>query len=235
MKRAVRSSAIGVAMTLAAAAVLAEESDSFAWSATRALSWDDFAAAAAPDDGAERVAATTASILWSFDFRVRLAGDTCSYTITAIDSAAHFHPGESWVDPAHQTAAILAHEQGHFDIAEVYSRQFLAETRELIGTEGRCSGPSMRRATRESEDAIGEMLGAIYDQTWDAYRASQQRYDGETRHGTDAEAQSRWFNCIASLLEDGSTEGAGRRSHRDPSALAAAPRWPEDRLPECAP
>ena len=206
-----------LAVVVAVAEVWAEDTDSFQWSATRRLTWDDFAGAVTREDGSERIAATTASIAWSYDFRVRMAGADCTYTLTAIDSAAHFHPAKSWVDPGHENAAVLAHEQGHFDIAELYSREFKTVTRDLIGTGYGCRAGLMGRATRDAEAALAGQLGAIYDQVWGRYRARQQAYDGDTRHGTDTDAQSRWDACIAVTL--GSGPGCWAESARLPGSV----------------
>ena len=187
---------------LVSAPALADDSSPIPWSRARLLSWSDFTGPVPADADARRVAATTASISWSFKYEVVRSDDRCTFTITEISSVAEFIPDSSWVRPTHMTPVVLEHEHGHFDIAHYYSQEFIAATRDLVGFRGECRGRSNRQATANAEDAIRGRLGAVYDDVWSRYRAHQEAYDEETRHGSAEPAQDRWTADIAALLAE---------------------------------
>src|SRR5581483_10954862 len=84
------------------------EGDSISWSSTHKLKWTDFKGKKRDNNG--ELAVTDYSI---------------SYTIHAFDNDLRitlkncFSPNTSWAgDTVHKV--LLVHEQGHFDLAEVY-------------------------------------------------------------------------------------------------------------------
>lgn len=174
------------------------------WSAARPLTWADFtgpvARAAAPDN----VAVTTASLVWTYEYDVQRSGGRCAYRILDIRSEAVFDGTRSWVRPGHRTAAVLAHEQGHFDITQIHKLAFERAVRDLIGTSDPCRGRSMRRASAEAQTAIAGIVKPIYERIWREHMRLQAAYDTDTRHGIDAEAQRRWLERIAEGLRRGS-------------------------------
>jgi len=100
-------------------------------------------------------------------------------------------PARSWVRPGAESQALLAHEQGHFDLAEAYRRLLVAK---LVGLAEQGPSPEaaqaalLARATAVAEAILGRM------------EAAQHRYDEETRHGLDAAAQAAWLSQISSWL-----------------------------------
>jgi hypothetical protein len=88
------------------------------WSAERPLTWADFQGT--PPRGIDRDAYTYYGISASFE----RDGEG---RITAEVSCV-FMPAESWVrPPAKASAPLLAHEQLHFDLAELHARRFARE------------------------------------------------------------------------------------------------------------
>lgn len=170
------------------------------WSPARLLTWDDFLGPVPANADRQRVAATAASLAWSYEYALERSGRSCLYRLVSIGSAAQFHPETSWARPEHRNAAILAHEQGHFDIAQIYKERFRSATRELVGQTHRCRGRSERRSRRNAEREIEKLVGSIYEDVWRSYRNEQEAYDAATRHGIDTEAQAEWSAKIATLL-----------------------------------
>ena len=94
---------------------------------------------------------------------------------------AGFRTKQSWVKPAvlrdtAQSRSILAHEQTHFDLAEVHARLM---RRYFAGLANAC----------RKTDA---QLTALVRQLEDEAGAEQRRYDGETNHGLLADRQAEW-------------------------------------------
>jgi hypothetical protein len=185
---------------LLAECVIADDADVIEWSAERRLSWDDFAGGVPSGTDENRVAETSASIAWSFQYRVELSRERCVFRIVAINTFARFNPDSSWVRPGHRTDAVLKHEQGHFDITQIYRERFAAQTREFLDSNRTCRGRTDRAATRSTESEITQLLGSVYEDIWQQYRSEQERYDAETRHGIDSNAQAAWSEQISESL-----------------------------------
>jgi len=171
------------------------------WSPARPLTWDDFQGSVPRGADESRVAATLASIAWTYEYRVEWSPTSCRFGITRLRSRALFDPERSWSRSDHRTDAVLQHEQGHFDIAQVYNERFREATADLIGAYRECNATSQRRATQDAEREIGRIVGEIYDEIWQAYDDRQATYDRETRHGIDRELQDRWTRTIADELD----------------------------------
>lgn len=94
---------------------------------------------------------------------------------------AAFRPQQSWVKTlvlkdSLQRRTVLAHEQTHFDLAEVHARRMRQVFRDL---------PSpCRRSDGE--------LGALVDRLGREENAEQHRYDAETNHGLFTAQQAAW-------------------------------------------
>ena len=85
-----------------------------------------------------------------------------------------------------KTSYILAHEQGHFDITEIYSRIL---HRELQGYKFN------RRTFRQD-------VNEIYDRVVKEKEAFQLMYDGQTDHSRNKKVQQEWLDKIQQLLTE---------------------------------
>lgn len=88
-----------------------------------------------------------------------------------------FNPEGSWVLPGHQNPIVLNHEQRHFDIAEYHARRMRA---------------TLKHADRHQ--LVFQRISRDCDEM-------QDRYDRETRHGTDLRQQAIWDKKIEALLK----------------------------------
>jgi hypothetical protein len=147
--------------------------DILTWKEGRKLTWSDYKASPNPKSDA---AATTSTSL-SIDYHIK--DGSFSYTIKSW-----FSRTKSW--GRHKTGYILAHEQGHFDIAEVYARKL----------HQRMSAYQFNKRTYNKD------LDRIYKEVADEKAAVQQQYDRETRHSIDEEKQAEWLKKISRMLEE---------------------------------
>lgn len=147
--------------------------DILTWSEGRKLTWSDYKASPNPKSDA---AATTSTSL-SIDYHIRDGG--FSYTIKSW-----FSRTRSW--GRSKTPYILSHEQGHFDIAEVYARKL----------HQRMSAYQFNKRTYNKD------LDRIYKEVADEKAAVQSQYDRETRHSIDEEKQAEWLKKISRMLEE---------------------------------
>ncbi len=150
--------------------------DHFQWHEHGKLSWDDFKGAvnAARDESA---AATCCSI----GFKTNTSGPGSKPEIIVYNT---FYTNKSWVRPDAKLESILEHEQGHFDLCEVYTRK-LKKCMNGIDPDA----PGMK-----------EELMRIYSELSNEYEMRQQAYEQETMHGTNIAEQKKWQTMIASDL-----------------------------------
>lgn len=104
---------------------------------------------------------------------------------------AYFNPDESWVQRDNQTAPLLAHEQLHFDIAELYARKMRQKMFQYVGMNAE------EFAKRKLSDEVKKIYRDYYNEMTD----EQKRYDTEARHGLDTEAQANWEKLVSRDLE----------------------------------
>jgi hypothetical protein len=179
----------------------ANPAPAISWQADRPLTWADFQGPVPRTARKERVAATAASLSWSYEYEVQWSPGDCTYEITHIDTSALFDPGSSWVRPGHRTDAVLQHEQGHFDIAQIFEQKLRVRSRELVGVKRDCRGRSARQANRHAESAAADLMGQVFDQLWREYQDRQESYDRDTRHGIDRAAQAAWTLDIKAAIQ----------------------------------
>lgn len=152
----------------------AGEEGMIAWKEGMTLSWDQFRGAAEKDNPHH------AQSHCMLDASVRNIDNSIF-----IEVHAYFLPARSWTR-VRDDAALLRHEQLHFDITELHARML---RKRLIG------------AFRQDRD-----LALVFEQNFDEVNATlqemQERYDRESYHGTRAKVQRLWEEKIAASLRE---------------------------------
>lgn len=143
------------------------------WTKDYRLTWDDYKGKANPAVGA---AASTATYL-GIDYNYSSQGLT--YSITC-----GFSKNRSW--SLHKTQYILSHEQGHFDIAELFARKLY---RQLM-------------AYRFNKSTYKTDLKKIYEDIVAEKEAMQDTYDAETNHSINKAKQREWLRKIDEMLKE---------------------------------
>lgn len=155
------------------AAVPMSTADPINWRARRILNWSDFKGS--PVQTAPNAALTSTSILINY----RYDDESLQFNLNCV-----FYPHKSWTKV--NTKNILAHEQGHFDISQLFTRRLYKELN------------SYRfRATTVDKD-----IQAIYQRITNEQAAYQNLYDRETNYSRDAAAQESWNTRIEKELEE---------------------------------
>ncbi len=143
------------------------------WSGSRKLTWADYKAR--PDLNSDAAATTTTYLVFSYN----LKENDFSFQIES-----KFSRTRSW--GLHKTAHILAHEQGHFDIAEIFARKLYKKLKEY----------SFNKRTFKTD------LRTIYQDILDEKENFQNNYDRETNHSINKEKQAEWLKRIDALLKE---------------------------------
>lgn len=143
------------------------------WDAGKPLVWSDYKAS--PDPSSDAAATTTTYLSIEYN----LKDNSFGYKIKSW-----FSKTRSW--GLHKTAYILSHEQGHFDIAEIFARKLHMKMKTY----------RFDRRTYQKD------LRKIYDDILEEKTEMQNNYDKETRHSINKEKQAEWLRKIALMLEE---------------------------------
>jgi predicted secreted Zn-dependent protease len=149
------------------------QSNLIEWSAERKLTWTDFKAQ--PDKNSTNAALTSSSINIEFGY----TNSGLKYNIKC-----RFDQNLSW--GRIKNDYILAHEQGHFDIAEIHARKL----------------HKLLKAYKFNSRTVGKDVNRIYDTVMKEHHALQSQYDQETNYSRDPARQSAWKNKIEDILHE---------------------------------
>lgn len=153
-----------------------EKEEKIKWKEDRPLTWDDFKAI--PDETNSYSANTNSGISYAWNYSTASGKPVLEFEVFS-----NFYPERSWVKDIEDEDYLLAHEQLHFDISELHARK-------------------LRKALDEYEIGrnIRQDLKRIYN-TIDAERsAMQNKFDKETSHSENWEAEMRWREFVANEL-----------------------------------
>ena len=171
MKKGIFSCFLFFVVSVAVNAQLPENSMSWV---EEGLEWKDFRGAQEPRNPFH--ANTTSGI--SYSWSLKTSGQGMEF-IYSVDS--YFLPDGSWVKPGKTSEHLLAHEQLHFDITELHARKLRSQLQEF---------------NPEKVKDVKKVLREIY-QKIEAQRAQmQKKFDAETRHSQNAEAQFKWQELV---------------------------------------
>ena len=93
---------------------------------------------------------------------------------------------DTWVVRSAKTDALLAHEQGHFDISGVDARQLMQDLAAL-------------RA--DTTDELQRLVTERIERSRTESQAMSDRYDVETDHSRNADMQRRWEAAIREAID----------------------------------
>jgi hypothetical protein len=165
-----------ILMMVAAATATAQPDDCkdcIIWQTDRPLTWDDFKAK--PQASSPNKAMTDSGMSIAF---------SCKDNVADITLMCYFRPSKSWTK-TRESDRLLAHEQLHFDITELFTRKLRKKLSEM---DADCE--KMHRA-----------IGKIYDSNYNELLRYQQQYDRETQHSIKEEEQLRWEKKVKEELK----------------------------------
>jgi len=143
------------------------------WVPSYRLNWDDFLCA--PKRNTDAVASTSTALGIAYQIK----SGKLTYQITC-----KFSKKKSW--GLVKTPYILAHEQGHFDITEIFARKLNQALQNY----------TLNRPTFQKD------INTIYDSIVSTKEAFQAAYDGETDHSRNRRKQNEWLDRIDNLLAE---------------------------------
>lgn len=144
------------------------------WNKNRPLSWNDFNII--PESSIEYGGSVNSGIYTNFQVRK----DTLTIQVVSI-----FSTKESWVQSGFGTMDALEHEQGHFDITEIYARKLKQRLLKM----------------NFDSDGIKTQATALYNEITKEENAFQDLYDKETEHHVRTDIQKEWNSILAKELQ----------------------------------
>lgn len=150
----------------------------FQWSPYRRLTWEDFRGGIRRGVTDRTAAETSCGI--AIETSLATASDKARvYVFNTFDKQ------KSWVRPGQDITSVLEHEQGHWDLCELYTRKIQARF-----NAAHITGGSLKRE-----------VSRIYDSGMQEYVERQEQYERETAHGTIASEQKRWTEMLSRELD----------------------------------
>ena len=143
------------------------------WKGSRQLTWNEYKGNPDPDSDAAASTTTYLGIEYKMDEKGLTWKIQCRFSIT-----------RSW--GRSKTDFILKHEQGHFDVAEIFARKLHKKMSEY----------QFNKTTFKTD------LKTIYDGITAEKEAFQNLYDSETDHSRKKEVQEEWLKKIMIMLND---------------------------------
>ncbi|WP_179346081.1 DUF922 domain-containing protein [Winogradskyella ursingii] len=140
------------------------------WTESKKLDWSDFKSA--PNPNSDAVALTASGITFGFSIKTTNRNRVVDFTATV---ESHFYPNKSWYVESMADDYILAHEQLHFDITELYARMFREKLSKL----------------KPNQNIKGQ-LKRLHNSINEALDKTQKRYDFESNHSMNPEMQKKW-------------------------------------------
>jgi hypothetical protein len=156
---------------------LSQTSDSLkCWSNEDRLKWSDFRGVKPTDANSSHLKAASAIRMIPTPFR---KGDILSYKVKLV-----FRKYEAWKTDT--TEYLLAHEQLHFDIAELSVRKLRK---------------AIRGIARANPNPTSEDFFSVIEKAYVESGNMQAAYDEDTAHGVITEAQAKWKEKVCLELK----------------------------------
>lgn len=145
------------------------------WSRQNRLSFDDFKG---------EIGISTAAAVSSVSIKFKILSQSIWTGRIKVKIYADFDQLSSWVKPEYKTLQLLAHEQGHFDIAEIFAKKL----QKKIDVE-----------IKGSQDFI-EKFQKTYDDMYKEHLEFQDKYEIDTDMGRDFKKQEEYSKLIKEML-----------------------------------
>ena len=164
------------------AQIQAQDGSYIFWDADRKLNWEDFRGEISENE-------YRAETHWRiyYDFQISIINQ--KPILSDYHVRTEFSNDKSWVREGGGSDHLLKHEQGHFDLAEVYARIFRSQLDSLTF--------SSSDYQKEIDSLFHELLASCDE--------AQNHYDLQTDHGLQPEIQEDWQDFIQqelNVLED---------------------------------
>jgi Bacterial protein of unknown function (DUF922) len=159
---------------------------------TLTLRWSDFVGHVPAHSRMQAYTHTTYDIQTPYSMRVH-GGHQSDFHLTQVMIRVTLDRAAMWSRPTAQTAALLKHEQGHYDITALLMRDLDTDLTALL-QQGQMF--PTRRDLLQAVDNLKQPAVALVNRL-QSTSTTDGVYDRQTQHGTVATAQQRWDAALA--------------------------------------
>ena len=173
------------------------------WNEKRPLSWEDYQGKA--DSLIPHSAMTANSVFADCKAKLILTKTKVKFQITDIQVHAYMIKSMSWVkqELVNQQGSerILKHEQGHFDITEIFVRKLMRKMEMETTKKHTCKGKTPQEQQAFAEKESQRILQEITDEISSERAKFNNKYESEKNHGMNIAIQKMYDEKIAKLLK----------------------------------
>ncbi len=174
------------------------QNDVVVWSDNSSLTWSDFKAESNPASYEDSHCVIKYQFTWIINSKN--SENEILFSIEDIQLTTEFHSILSWVRPLQNNDSLLAHEQGHFDLAEMIKRENLEKLQKRFyekefPTRGKNEDQSKQFAKVDS----GKMIVMEIEKLEETLSQKRQEYDEQTSFGKNLEKQLEYNSLFDKL------------------------------------
>ncbi len=137
-------------------------------------------------DNIKMVANTMCVVRYSYRLRTHSQRDgTWTAELVSFDCFSAVDPAKCW-NLVPESSRVLDHEQGHFDVAEIFARRMQQRFDELMAGKNASTNGRTERTARET---LEKEIKRVTEEAYTELAKVQATYDKETAHGTRPRAQ----------------------------------------------
>ena len=178
--------------------------DVMIWSKDYRLTWDDFQREPITT---KRQAESTVGLRRKIaDTEIFEKEDKYFFRLVCDGVSSYFNKKESWVLEKQKNASnqelILKHEQGHFNLMEIYAIQYREEIQKLCQKTFECFGNSQKERKAFSEKKSKKLLNKIEQIIVIKCNNEQLKYDEITNYGQNEPEQLEYLKNIEKNLHN---------------------------------
>ncbi len=170
------------------------------WSKDHFLSWNDFQGT--PVLGADYKVKSSIRIKYGYCYD--FVGKS-EFKFTKLNVVTYFYPKESWVKPKFRNDSkefqdqILHHEQGHFDLAEEYTRKIQPKLISKFVSKTFTFKTDGKDMEKDADAEAIKIIDLCFTELMKEYEKESEVYEEETYHGTISEKQHHYNKRFANL------------------------------------
>lgn len=174
------------------------QNNAILWSKDYFLNWHDFQAESNPATFED--AHSTIKYRYTWTVNSDNIDNHIVFFVEKIELITEFYPLLSWVRQLQATPNLLKHEQGHFDLAELYRLKITEQIQSIFAQRKfPTRGQNPEQQKQFAREDSGLMIAKEVEK-WEKYISEkQQEYDEQTNYGQITEKQHEYDDTFKKL------------------------------------
>ena len=167
------------------------DNDVIVWSKNHSLIWSDFKSESNPALFEDAYSVIKYEFTWTVTSE-KIENDVF-FLIENIRLSADFHCNLSWIRSPQINIALLKHEQGHFDLAELLKRKNIKKLRQIFyGRKFPTRGQNEEQRKQYAKEDSGKMIIKEVEKLEQLLSKRRKEYDEQTNFGQNLSEQLKY-------------------------------------------